>query len=80
MSLSHKRTLSAGTLLTGSELLLSTSILYVQSTPNHRMGIPQVCLDLVCNVQFYRSQNPEVEVFARFLEESYGSEELDFFL
>lgn len=44
------------------------------------MGISQVCLDLVCNAQFYRSQNPEVEVFARFLEEFYGPKELTFFL
>ncbi|CAM9116572.1 unnamed protein product, partial [Laminaria digitata] len=42
--------------------------------------VRSVCLDLVCNVQFYRSQNPEVEVFARFLEEFYGPKELCFFL
>eukprot|EP00904_Undaria_pinnatifida_P001234 jgi/Undpi1/11110/HiC_scaffold_30.g13408.m1 len=42
--------------------------------------VRSVCLDLVCNVQFYRSQNPEVEVFARFLEEFYGCKELAFFL
>ncbi|CAM9631940.1 unnamed protein product, partial [Hapterophycus canaliculatus] len=50
----------------------------------NRHGIKQmvrsVCLDLVCNVQLYRKEWPEVEVFARFMEEFYGQKELCFFL
>lgn len=42
--------------------------------------IVQVCLDLVCNVQLYRKERPDVEVFARFMEEFYGPKELCFFL
>ncbi|CAM9847852.1 unnamed protein product, partial [Scytosiphon promiscuus] len=42
--------------------------------------VRSVCLDLVCNVQLYRKQWPEVEVFARFMEEFYGQKELCFFL
>lgn len=44
------------------------------------LALWQVCLDLVCNVQLYREQWPEVEVFARFMEEFYGQKELCFFL
>eukprot|EP00903_Cladosiphon_okamuranus_P005625 g5593.t1 len=42
--------------------------------------VRSVCLDLVCNVQLYRKQRPDVEVFARFVEEFYGQKELCFFL
>ncbi|CAN0481920.1 unnamed protein product, partial [Ectocarpus sp. 12 AP-2014] len=45
-----------------------------------KLMVRSVCLDLVCNVQFYRKKQPEVEVFARFMEEFYGQEELCFFL
>lgn len=43
-------------------------------------GVLQVCLDLVCNAHIHRRRHPEVEVFARFLEEFYGEKELYFFL
>jgi len=39
-----------------------------------------VCIDLVCNMQLHRKQRPDVEVFARFMEEFYGQKELSFFL
>ncbi|CAN0116633.1 unnamed protein product [Ectocarpus sp. 12 AP-2014] len=45
-----------------------------------KLMVRSVCLDLVCNVQFYRKKQPEVEVFARFMEEFYGQKELCFFL
>ncbi|CAM9315579.1 unnamed protein product, partial [Sphacelaria rigidula] len=38
------------------------------------------CLDLVCNAHIFRRQYPQVEIFARFLEEFYGEKELCFFL
>ncbi|CAM9271311.1 unnamed protein product [Discosporangium mesarthrocarpum] len=38
------------------------------------------CLEILCATHIHRRSFPEVEIFARFLEEYYGAKELSFFL
>ncbi len=40
----------------------------------------QTCWDILYNAQFYRKQYLEIETFAKFLDESYGNDDLLFFL
>ncbi len=40
----------------------------------------QTCWDIVYNTQYYRKQYLEIETFSKFLDESYGNDDLLFFL
>lgn len=40
----------------------------------------QAALDLISSLNCYKSQNPEFEVFGNFMEETYDSKDLIFFL
>lgn len=42
--------------------------------------VHQACLELICHVDLFRSENSDVEIFARFIEEFYNVKDLRFMI